>query len=62
MTACVALANIIKTSFGPMGLDKMLVDSVGDITITNDGATILSKLDVEHPAGTIEFEEIYEMS
>lgn len=53
VTACVALANIIKTSFGPMGLDKMLVDSVGDITITNDGATILSKLDVEHPAAKV---------
>ncbi len=36
-----ALANIIKTSLGPQGLDKMLVDEIGDVTITNDGATIL---------------------
>jgi T-complex protein 1 subunit alpha len=53
VTACVALANIVKSSFGPMGLDKMIVDSVGDITISNDGATILSKLDVEHPAARV---------
>jgi T-complex protein 1 subunit alpha len=53
VTACVALANIVKTSFGPVGLDKMLVDSVGDVTVTNDGATILSKLQVEHPAAKV---------
>lgn len=38
---------------GPVGLDKMLVDDVGDVTITNDGATILKLLEVEHPAGKI---------
>jgi T-complex protein 1 subunit alpha len=57
VTACVALSNIIKTSFGPLGLDKMLVDSVGDVTITNDGATILAKLDVEHPAAKVRWRD-----
>uniref|UniRef100_A0A0K0EZM2 T-complex protein 1 subunit alpha n=2 Tax=Strongyloides TaxID=6247 RepID=A0A0K0EZM2_STRVS len=51
--ACVAIANTVKSSFGPCGLDKMLVDSVGDVTVTNDGATILKLLDVEHPAAKI---------
>jgi len=51
--ACVALANIVKTSFGPQGLDKMLVDQVGDVTVTNDGATILAMLQVEHPAAKV---------
>ena len=41
MMACIAIANVVKTSLGPVGLDKMLVDDIGDITITNDGATIL---------------------
>jgi thermosome len=45
-----AIAEILKTTYGPKGMDKMLVDSLGDITITNDGATILDKLDVQHPA------------
>lgn len=48
--ACQAIANAVKTSLGPEGLDKMIVDDVGDVTITNDGATILNKLEVEHPA------------
>lgn len=43
----------MKTSFGPVGLDKMLVDSVGDVTVTNDGATILKLLEVEHPAAKV---------
>ncbi|KAL3317869.1 Alpha subunit of chaperonin-containing T-complex [Cichlidogyrus casuarinus] len=51
--ATVAIANILKTSLGPMGLDKMLVDDVGDVTISNDGATIVKLLDVEHPAAKI---------
>ena len=38
---------------GPVGLDKMLVDEIGDVTITNDGATILSKLDIQHPAAKV---------
>jgi|CXWL01.1.fsa_nt_gi thermosome len=44
------IAEIIQTSLGPRGMDKMLVDSIGDITITNDGATILKEIDVQHPA------------
>ena len=44
------ISEIVKTSLGPRGLDKMLVDSLGDVTITNDGATILKEIDVQHPA------------
>src|ERR1700677_2311812 len=51
--AVVALANIVKSSLGPVGLDKMLVDEVGDVCITNDGATILKQLEVEHPAAKV---------
>jgi len=52
-TAVQAIANIVKTSLGPQGLDKMLVDEIGDICITNDGATILRQLEVEHPAAQV---------
>jgi len=45
-----AVAEIVRSSLGPRGMDKMLVDSLGDITITNDGATILEEMDVQHPA------------
>ncbi len=48
-----AIANTIRSSLGPVGLDKMLVDDIGDVTITNDGATILKQLEVEHPAGKV---------
>lgn len=69
--AASALANIVKSSLGPLGLDKMLVDDIGvsklsfifktflnkyffqDVTITNDGATILKLLEVEHPAAKV---------
>ena len=51
--AVVAIANILKTSLGPVGLDKMLVDELGDMTVTNDGATILKNLEVEHPAAKV---------
>jgi thermosome len=44
------IGNIVKTTLGPRGMDKMLVDSMGDVTITNDGATILKEIDVQHPA------------
>ncbi|MBM3905672.1 MAG: thermosome subunit, partial [Thaumarchaeota archaeon] len=44
------VADLVRTSLGPRGLDKMLVDSIGDVTITNDGATILKEIDVQHPA------------
>ncbi|OCF43384.1 T-complex protein 1 subunit alpha [Kwoniella heveanensis CBS 569] len=53
VTACQTVSNILKSSLGPVGLDKMLVDNVGDVTITNDGATILSLLEVQHPAARI---------
>ncbi|XP_060218921.1 T-complex protein 1 subunit alpha [Lycium barbarum] len=53
VTACQAVANIVKSSLGPVGLDKMLVDDIGDVTITNDGATILKMLEVEHPAAKV---------
>jgi T-complex protein 1 subunit alpha len=53
VTAVVAVANIVRSSLGPLGLDKMLVDDVGDVSITNDGATILQMLDVEHPAAKV---------
>jgi T-complex protein 1 subunit alpha len=51
--AVMAIANIVKSSLGPVGLDKMLVDSIGDVTITNDGATILKMLQVDHPAAKV---------
>jgi thermosome len=44
------IAEAIKTTLGPRGMDKMLIDSLGDITITNDGAAILDEIEVEHPA------------
>jgi T-complex protein 1 subunit alpha len=53
VTAAVSVANIVKTSLGPVGLDKMLVDDIGDVTVTNDGATILRLLDVQHPAAKV---------
>ena len=46
-----AVANAVKSTLGPKGMDKMLVDDLGDITISNDGATILSEMSIEHPAG-----------
>jgi T-complex protein 1 subunit alpha len=53
VTACLAVANIVRSSLGPVGLDTMLVDEVGDVTVTNDGATILRLLEVEHPAAKV---------
>ena len=44
------ISEIVHSSLGPRGMDKMLVDSLGDVTITNDGATILKEIDVQHPA------------
>jgi thermosome len=44
------IGEVVKTTLGPRGMDKMLIDSLGDITITNDGAAILKEIDVEHPA------------
>ncbi|HKM60005.1 MAG TPA: thermosome subunit beta [Candidatus Bathyarchaeia archaeon] len=48
--AAQVIGEVLKTTLGPRGMDKMLVDSLGDITITNDGAAILKEIDVEHPA------------
>ncbi|XP_077204519.1 T-complex protein 1 subunit alpha [Paroedura picta] len=53
VVAAASIANIVKSSLGPVGLDKMLVDDIGDVTITNDGATILKLLEVEHPAAKV---------
>ncbi len=48
--AAKAVAEVVRTTLGPMGMDKMLVDDLGDIVITNDGATIVDEMNVEHPA------------
>jgi len=48
--AAKAVADAIRSTLGPKGMDKMLVDTIGDVTITNDGATILQEMDIEHPA------------
>ncbi len=50
LAAAKLIAEMVRTSLGPRGMDKMLVDSMGDVTITNDGATMLKELDVQHPA------------
>jgi thermosome len=50
ITAAKLIAEIVRSSLGPRGMDKMLVDTLGDVTITNDGATILKEIDVQHPA------------
>ena len=51
--AAKVIAEVVKSALGPRGMDKMLVDSLGDVTITNDGATILKEMEVEHPAAKI---------
>ncbi len=51
--AAKVLAEVLKSSLGPRGLDKMLVDSFGDVTITNDGATILKEMEIQHPAAKL---------
>ncbi|MHA1637287.1 MAG: TCP-1/cpn60 chaperonin family protein, partial [Candidatus Thorarchaeota archaeon] len=48
--AGIVISDAIKSTLGPRGMDKMLVDSLGDVTITNDGASILKEIDVQHPA------------
>jgi thermosome len=50
IAAALAVANAVRSTLGPKGMDKMLIDGVGDIVITNDGATILKEMDIEHPA------------
>src|SRR3990167_9727833 len=48
--AAKAVADQVRTTLGPKGMDKMLVSSIGDVTITNDGATILKEMQIEHPS------------
>jgi len=50
IAAAKAVANAVRSTLGPKGMDKMLIDGMGDIVITNDGATILKQMDIEHPA------------
>jgi thermosome len=50
ITAAKTVADAVRSTLGPKGMDKMLVDSIGDIVITNDGATILEEMQIEHPA------------
>ncbi len=50
ISAAKSLADTVKATLGPKGMDKMLVDSIGDVTITNDGVTMLKEMDIEHPA------------
>src|SRR6266446_1629168 len=50
ITAAKIIAETVRTTLGPRGMDKMLVSTIGDVTITNDGATIMKELDVQHPA------------
>src|SRR6185369_9468773 len=50
ITEAKLVADVVRSSLGPRGMDKMLVSPVGDVTITNDGATILKEIDIQHPA------------
>jgi thermosome len=56
MIAAQIISEVLKTTLGPRGMDKMLIDSLGDITITNDGATVLDEIDVQHPAAKMMIE------
>ncbi len=49
ITAARAVADAVRSTLGPKGMDKMLVDSMGDVTITNDGVTILKEMDIDNP-------------
>ncbi len=50
INACKTVAKTVRTTLGPKGMDKMMVDSIGDLVVTNDGVTILEEMDIEHPA------------
>ena len=50
ITAAIIVAEVVKSTLGPRGMDKMLVDTLGDVTVTNDGATVLDDIDVQNPA------------
>jgi thermosome len=56
MMAAQIIAEVLKTTLGPRGMDKMLIDSLGDITITSDGATVLDEIDVQHPVAKMMIE------
>jgi len=56
--AAKAVANAVRTTLGPKGMDKMLVDGLGDVVITNDGVTILREMDIEHPAAKMPIFEL----
>ncbi len=56
MLAAQIISEVLKTTLGPKGMDKMLIDSLGDITITSDGATVLDEIDVQHPAAKMMIE------
>ena len=51
IAAAKAVAQTVRTTLGPKGMDKMVVDSMGDVIVTNDGVTILKEIQIEHPAG-----------
>jgi archaeal chaperonin len=53
IAAAKLISQVMRSSLGPMGMDKMLVDPTGDVTITNDGATILKQMDIEHPVAKV---------
>jgi thermosome len=53
IAAAKIIAEVVRATLGPRGMDKMLVDTIGDITITNDGAKILDEIDIQHPAGKV---------
>ena len=50
ITAAIVVSEVVKSTLGPRGMDKMLVDTLGDVTVTNDGATVLDEVDVQNPA------------
>lgn len=50
ISACKSVSKAVRTTLGPKGMDKMMVDSVGDLVVTNDGVTILEEMDLDHPA------------
>src|SRR4029079_19338349 len=50
ITAAKLVAEVVRSSLGPRGMDKMIVSPIGDVTITNDGATILKEIEIQHPA------------
>src|SRR5437763_13570194 len=53
ISAARIVSEVVKTTLGPRGMDKMMVDSLGDVTITSDGATVLDEIEVQHPATKI---------